>query len=83
MQNKPSTKRISSVALILPGVLFLVVRSVPDRVPPMTNCRRQWTRLVSERRARPALERRRPGLLKNIKGFNFEVVRMGRIITKG
>jgi hypothetical protein len=37
MQNKPLKKQISSVALILPGVLFLVVGSVPDRMRPMTN----------------------------------------------
>jgi hypothetical protein len=37
MQNKPLKKRMSIVALILPGVLFFVVGSVPERVRPMTS----------------------------------------------
>ena len=37
MQNKPLEKRISIMALILPGVLFLIVGSVPRRVRPMAN----------------------------------------------
>jgi len=82
MQNKPSTKRISSVALICRASCSWLSEVFP------TGCGR-W-RIVADNGPgwflSGAPDRRWSdddlGLLKNIKGFNFEVVRMGRIITK-